>query len=56
MHRGVQHIMEWVNQLVEEVLKKLARWAEERPRREKGRILFYCPLVHAGRFSQLQHG
>jgi hypothetical protein len=35
--------MEWVNQLVEEVLKELARWAEERPRRERSRILFYCP-------------
>jgi hypothetical protein len=28
---------------VEEVLKELARWAKEKPRREKGYVLFYCP-------------
>jgi transposase-like protein len=30
-------------QIVEEVLKELARWAKEKPRREKGYVLFYCP-------------
>jgi hypothetical protein len=28
---------------IEEVLKELAKWAEEKPRKEKSRILFYCP-------------
>ncbi len=35
--------MERVNQLVEKVLKELAKWEHERPRREKSLILFYCP-------------
>jgi hypothetical protein len=35
--------MELTKQIVEEVLKELARWAEEKPQKEKSRILFYCP-------------
>jgi competence CoiA-like predicted nuclease len=35
--------MESTQQIVEEVLKELARWAEGKPQKEKGRILFYCP-------------
>jgi hypothetical protein len=35
--------MELTKQIVEEVLKELARWAKERPQKEKNRVLFYCP-------------
>ncbi len=35
--------MELTKQIVEEVLKELARWAKEKPQKEKGYVLFYCP-------------
>jgi len=30
--------------IAEKVLAELARWEEERPKRERGRMLFYCPV------------